>query len=138
MNDQFSVVVGIVQPGRYRPGVHGAARQHVAPHHVRNLFVHVASLEVQDAALVFPSHPGVEVHEGCDGAGDEPGSGSPERGRGDADMSWTDPSELGDSKYKDDAKEVATGLECGISLTNFNDIQEGDILEVYIMEEIKK
>lgn len=47
--------------------------------------------------------------QGCDGAGDEPGSGSPERGRGDADMSWTDPSELGDSKYKDDAKELKPG-----------------------------
>ena len=41
-------------------------------------------------------------------------------------------------RFKDDAKEVASGYECGIQIENFNDIQEGDILEVYIMEEIKK
>ncbi len=41
-------------------------------------------------------------------------------------------------RFKDDVKEVATGYECGIQIENFNDIQEGDILEVYIMEEIKK
>ncbi len=34
-------------------------------------------------------------------------------------------------RYKDDAKEVANGLECGISLTNFNDIQAGDIIETF-------
>ena len=41
-------------------------------------------------------------------------------------------------RFKDDAKEVAAGYECGIQIEDFNDIKEGDILEVYIMEEIKK
>ena len=41
-------------------------------------------------------------------------------------------------RFKDDAKEVAAGYECGIQIENFNEIKEGDILEVYVMEEIKK
>jgi len=41
-------------------------------------------------------------------------------------------------RFKDDAKEVAKGYECGIQVENFNDIAEGDILEAYIMEEIKR
>ena len=41
-------------------------------------------------------------------------------------------------RFKDDAKEVAAGYECGIQIENFNDIKEGDTLEVYVMEEIKK
>lgn len=41
-------------------------------------------------------------------------------------------------RFKDDVKEVATGYECGIQIENFNDIKEGDVLEVYVMEEIKK
>ena len=41
-------------------------------------------------------------------------------------------------RFKDDAKEVASGYECGVQIEDFNDIKEGDILEVYIMEEIKK
>ncbi|RXI97967.1 translation initiation factor IF-2 [Anaerobacillus alkaliphilus] len=41
-------------------------------------------------------------------------------------------------RFKDDAKEVATGYECGITLEKFNDIKEGDIIEAYIMEEIKR
>jgi len=41
-------------------------------------------------------------------------------------------------RMKDDAKEVAAGYECGIQIENFNDIQEGDIIEAYIMEEIKR
>ena len=41
-------------------------------------------------------------------------------------------------RFKDDVKEVASGYECGIQIENFNDIKEGDILEVYVMEEIKK
>ena len=41
-------------------------------------------------------------------------------------------------RFKDDAKEVAAGYECGIQIEDFNDIKEGDILEVYVMEEIKK
>ncbi|SFQ17056.1 translation initiation factor IF-2 [Psychrobacillus psychrotolerans] len=41
-------------------------------------------------------------------------------------------------RFKDDAKEVAKGYECGITIKNFNDIKEGDIVEAYIMEEIKR
>ena len=41
-------------------------------------------------------------------------------------------------RFKDDAKEVAKGYECGITIKNFNDIQEGDIIEAYVMEEIKR
>ncbi len=41
-------------------------------------------------------------------------------------------------RFKDDAKEVATGYECGVTVENFNDIKEGDILEAFIMEEIKR
>ena len=40
-------------------------------------------------------------------------------------------------RFKDDAKEVAQGFECGIGLERFNDIKEGDILEAFDMEEIK-
>ena len=39
-------------------------------------------------------------------------------------------------RFKDDAKEVAKGYECGITIKNYNDIQEGDIIEAYVMEEI--
>ncbi len=41
-------------------------------------------------------------------------------------------------RFKDDVKEVAEGFECGISLENFNEIKEGDILECYEMEEVKQ
>lgn len=41
-------------------------------------------------------------------------------------------------RFKDDAKEVNTGYECGITFEKFNDIKEGDVVEAYIMEEIKK
>ncbi len=41
-------------------------------------------------------------------------------------------------RMKDDAKEVAKGFECGIQIENFNDIKEGDIIEVYIMEQVKQ
>ena len=41
-------------------------------------------------------------------------------------------------RFKDDVKEVASGYECGVQIEDYNDIQEGDILEVYVMEEIKK
>ncbi|KGR80313.1 translation initiation factor IF-2 [Ureibacillus manganicus] len=41
-------------------------------------------------------------------------------------------------RFKDDAKEVAKGYECGITVKNFNDVKEGDILEAFIMEEIKR
>ena len=40
-------------------------------------------------------------------------------------------------RMKDDAKEVAAGYECGIQLEDYNDIQEGDVIEAYIMEQIK-
>ena len=41
-------------------------------------------------------------------------------------------------RFKDDAKEVSKGFECGIQIEKFNDIKEGDILEAYIMKEIKR
>ena len=41
-------------------------------------------------------------------------------------------------RFKDDVKEVATGYECGIVLNKFNDIKEGDIIEAFVMEEIKR
>lgn len=41
-------------------------------------------------------------------------------------------------RYKDDAKEVATGLECGISLVNYNDIEAGDILETFTEIEVEQ
>lgn len=41
-------------------------------------------------------------------------------------------------RFKDDVKEVAQGFECGIALECFNDIKEHDILEAFIMEEIKR
>ncbi|MGY4689862.1 translation initiation factor IF-2 [Salibacterium sp. K-3] len=40
-------------------------------------------------------------------------------------------------RYKDDAKEVQSGYECGITIEKFNDIKEGDIIEAYVMEEVK-
>ncbi len=41
-------------------------------------------------------------------------------------------------RYKDDVKEVASGLECGISLVNFNDIQAGDIIETFTEIEVEQ
>lgn len=41
-------------------------------------------------------------------------------------------------RFKDDAKEVSKGFECGIQIENYNDIKEGDTIEAYIMEEIKR
>ena len=40
-------------------------------------------------------------------------------------------------RFKDDVKDVASGYECGIGIENFNDIKEGDIIESFVMEEIK-
>ncbi|RYL92986.1 translation initiation factor IF-2 [Sporolactobacillus sp. Y61] len=40
-------------------------------------------------------------------------------------------------RFKDDAKEVKAGLECGVTLENFNDIKEGDSMESYVMEEVQ-
>lgn len=41
-------------------------------------------------------------------------------------------------RFKDDVKEVTKGFECGVQIENYNDIKEGDVIEVYIMEEIKR
>lgn len=41
-------------------------------------------------------------------------------------------------RFKDDVKEVAYGYECGVQVEEYNDIQEGDIIEAHIMEEIKR
>ena len=41
-------------------------------------------------------------------------------------------------RFKDDAKEVAEGYECGISLEKFNDVKEGDIFETYTVEEYRE
>ena len=41
-------------------------------------------------------------------------------------------------RFKDDAKEVAKGYECGIQIEDYNDIKEGDIIEAHIMEEVSK
>jgi len=41
-------------------------------------------------------------------------------------------------RFKDDVKEVQTNFECGLSVEKFNDIKEGDIIEAYTMEEVKK
>ena len=41
-------------------------------------------------------------------------------------------------RFKDDVKEVARNYECGITLKNYNDVKEGDIIEAYIMEEIER
>ncbi|OZU90280.1 translation initiation factor IF-2 [Virgibacillus indicus] len=41
-------------------------------------------------------------------------------------------------RFKDDAKEVAQNYECGITIKNFNDIKEGDVIEAFVMEEIER
>ncbi|KMY53653.1 translation initiation factor IF-2 [Bacillus sp. FJAT-27231] len=41
-------------------------------------------------------------------------------------------------RFKDDAKEVSQGYECGITIKNFNDVKEGDIIEAFIEEEIER
>ena len=41
-------------------------------------------------------------------------------------------------REKDDAKEVREGYECGIKLAGYNDIKEGDLFEVYKVEEIQR
>ena len=37
-----------------------------------------------------------------------------------------------------DAKEVAKGYECGVQIENYNDLKEGDIIEVFVMEQVKR
>ena len=47
--------------------------------------------------------------------------------------------ELGSLKrFKDDAKEVLSGMECGLTIKNFSDIKVGDIVEAYEIEEVKR
>ncbi len=41
-------------------------------------------------------------------------------------------------RFKDDVKEVQQGFECGLSFEKFNDIKEGDVVECYVMEEVKR
>lgn len=41
-------------------------------------------------------------------------------------------------RYKDDVKEVTKGYECGLNIKNYNDIREGDMIEVYVINEVKK
>ncbi|MBQ3534977.1 MAG: translation initiation factor IF-2, partial [Clostridia bacterium] len=41
-------------------------------------------------------------------------------------------------RFKDDAKEVAAGYECGLSFEKFNDVKVGDIIEAYVMEQIQR
>ncbi|WP_244648229.1 translation initiation factor IF-2 [Ruminiclostridium herbifermentans] len=41
-------------------------------------------------------------------------------------------------RFKDDVKEVTQGYECGVSIEKFNDIKEGDVIEAFIMEEVKR
>ena len=40
-------------------------------------------------------------------------------------------------RFKDDVKEVASGYECGMQIDKFNDVKEGDIIECFVMEEVK-
>ena len=41
-------------------------------------------------------------------------------------------------RFKDDAKEVLTGFECGIGIENYNDLNEGDVIEAFVVEEVKR
>ncbi|MEG1754549.1 MAG: translation initiation factor IF-2, partial [Clostridia bacterium] len=41
-------------------------------------------------------------------------------------------------RFKDDAKEVLTGFECGLGIEGFNDINEGDVIEAFVIEEVKR
>jgi translation initiation factor IF-2 len=41
-------------------------------------------------------------------------------------------------RFKDDVKEVAQGYECGVTIKNFNDIKEGDIIEAFVVQEVKR
>lgn len=41
-------------------------------------------------------------------------------------------------RFKDDVKEVAKGYECGLQIEGYNDLKEGDIIEVFVMEEVKR
>jgi len=52
-----------------------------------------------------------------------------------AKIDYKDPDSL--RRFKDDVKEVAAGYECGITIKDYRDFQEGDIIEAYTMEEIE-
>lgn len=41
-------------------------------------------------------------------------------------------------RFKDDVREVAQGFECGLSLENYNDVKEGDVVETYVIEEVER
>ena len=41
-------------------------------------------------------------------------------------------------RFKDDVREVASGYECGVGIENFNDLQEGDVIEAFLMEEVQR
>ena len=41
-------------------------------------------------------------------------------------------------RFQNDAKEVTTGYECGVTIENFNDIKESDVIEGFVMEEVKR
>jgi translation initiation factor IF-2 len=41
-------------------------------------------------------------------------------------------------RFKDDVKEVLTNFECGIGIDRFNDVKELDIIEAFVMEEVKR
>jgi translation initiation factor IF-2 len=41
-------------------------------------------------------------------------------------------------RFKDDVKEVTSGFECGISIERYNDVHEGDHIESFVFEEIKR
>ena len=41
-------------------------------------------------------------------------------------------------RFKDDVKEVASGYECGIGLEGYSDIKNGDVLEIYLVEEVPR
>ncbi len=41
-------------------------------------------------------------------------------------------------RFKDAAKEVATGFECGIGIENFNDVKVGDVIEAFTKEEVAR
>lgn len=41
-------------------------------------------------------------------------------------------------RFKDDVKEVAEGYECGMQIDKYNDVKEGDELEIYVMQEVAR
>jgi translation initiation factor IF-2 len=41
-------------------------------------------------------------------------------------------------RFKDDAREVRDGFECGIGIANFNDLKVGDLIETYVVEEVAR